>query len=121
MGSSAQPTNSPLNTPLQYCSATVRLFHRIFALHIFRRTTQCTDISDRDREPFSRYLAMEQNPEVLDHAWVYGDMQHGEEYRWSIRDKRGEDRAGMAMCSVIAEVHHQQPQVRHEGLKDGDC
>jgi hypothetical protein len=25
----------------------------------------------------------------------------------------------MAMCSVIAEVHQQQPQVSHEGLKDG--
>jgi hypothetical protein len=25
----------------------------------------------------------------------------------------------MAMCSVIAQVHRQQPQVSHEGLKDG--
>lgn len=47
--------------------------------------------------------------------------------RRSILDERGpvqEDRSsqtgpGLAMCSIIAEVHQQQPQVSHEGLKDG--
>ena len=46
---------------------------------------------------------------------------------WSIHDKRGEvqgrqvlaDETGMAMYSVIALVRQQQPQVSHEGLKDG--
>ena len=63
---------------------------------------------------------------------VYGNMQHAAcrgvphcadgaftinvgQFRKTGRRRR----TGMAMCSGIAEVHQQQPQVSHEDLKDG--
>ena len=81
MASSAQPTKSPLKTPLVSGFATARLFHRIVAVHKFRRSRRVAaartiltvtwatqSVSRRIQRCFST------------HAWVYSDMQHAEEY-----------------------------------------
>ena len=80
MASSAQPTKSPLKTPLVSGFATARLFHRIVAVHKFRRSRREAAARTFLTVTVSHPVGISQNPEVLEYAWVYSDLQHAEEY-----------------------------------------